>query len=100
MTASHGQASGRVHIVHTEDDMHAMPDGAVLVIAAARPEYTPLFRRACAVVCDTGGATSHAAIIAREYKVPCVVATRDATSRLQNGMPVDVDATAGRVKIL
>ena len=100
MTACRGQAQGCVHVVHTEADMDRMPQGAVLVIAAARPEYTPAFRRAVAIVCDSGGVTSHAAIIAREYKIPCVVATRMATKQLQNGQAVRVNADAGLVEIV
>ncbi len=100
MTACRGQATGAVHIVHTEADMDAMPENAVLVIAAAHPDFTPAFARAVAVVCDTGGATSHAAIIARECKVPCVVATRHATKQLKNGQRVEVNADRGEIRIL
>jgi len=63
-----------------------------------RPEYLPLFKKAAAVVTDAGGILSHAAIVARELKKPCVIGTQNATKRLNNGDRVEVDATHGTIK--
>jgi hypothetical protein len=63
------------------------------------PLGTPLFARAAAVVTDTGGVGSHSSIVAREYGIPCVVGTGDATARLRDGQVVTVDGNAGVVRI-
>ena len=56
--------------------------------------------RACAIVTDEGGVTSHAAVIAREFGIPCIVGTRGATKALKTGDLVEVDADKGLVRIL
>ena len=61
------------------------------------PDWLPTIRRAAALVTDTGGMTCHAAIVARELGVPCVVGTRTATRDLHDGTTVTVDGTHGRV---
>lgn len=100
MTASRGYATGKVYIVRHVSDIADMPDKAILIINQARPEYTSAFARAAAVVCDQGGVTSHAAIIAREYGVPCVVATRRASELFTRGMLVEVDANRAEIRLL
>lgn len=65
-----------------------------------RPDYVPLMHKAGAIVTDEGGLTSHAAIIARELKVPCVVGTRLAMRVLKNGDRVEVDAINGVIKVI
>jgi pyruvate,water dikinase len=69
----------------------------VLVTPYTNPAWTPLFAHAAAVVVDTGGVTSHAAIIAREYQIPAVMATVEGTRRLADGQRVRVDGTRGLV---
>ncbi len=100
MTASRGYATGITYVVTQEADMAGMPDKAILIINQARPEYTELFGRAAAVVCDQGGVTSHAAIIAREYGVPCIVATKQATKYFPTGMRVEVDANRAEIRLV
>jgi pyruvate,water dikinase len=62
------------------------------------PAWTPLFATAAAVVADAGGALSHTAIVAREYGIPCVVATRTACRDLRTGDWLEVDGNAGEVR--
>jgi rifampicin phosphotransferase len=69
----------------------------VLVAPWTNPSWTPLFSVAAAVVVDTGGPASHAAIVAREYGIPAVVGTVDGTTVLSDGMVVTVDGATGRV---
>jgi len=71
----------------------------VLVCPITSPVWSVLFPSVGALVTDTGGILSHPAIIAREYRVPAVVATRDATRRLRDGQPVTVDGNAGTVEM-
>jgi pyruvate,water dikinase len=69
----------------------------VLVAPVTNPAWTPLFQRAVAVVVDTGGAASHAAIVAREYGIPAVMGTINGTKELQDGQWVQVDGSRGLV---
>jgi len=61
------------------------------------PDLTPAFSKVAAVVTDEGGLMSHAALVAREKKVPCVIGTRTATRTFKTGEKVFVDATSGIV---
>lgn len=97
---SAGVAEGPVRIVNSPAEFSKLQAGDVLVAAYTNPTWTALFQRAAAVVVDTGGAGSHAAIVAREYGVPAVMGTRDGTRRLQDGQRVRVDGGAGRVFVL
>ena len=72
-------------------------DGEVLVAPTTSPEWMPALMRAAAVVTDTGGMASHAAIVARERRIPCVVGVAGATERLVDGEVVTVDGSAGTV---
>jgi pyruvate,water dikinase len=97
--ASAGRATGAVRIVHGPDDFAAFAQGEVLVARATSPAWTPLFARAAAVVTDGGTLAAHASLVAREYGIPAVVGTGDATARLHDGQIVTVDGTAGSVTI-
>jgi pyruvate,water dikinase len=97
--ASAGRATGPVRIVHGPEDFAGFTDGDVLVAKATAPAWTPLFARAAAVVTDGGTLAAHASLVAREYGIPAVVGTGDATHRLHPGQLVIVDGTAGTVTI-
>jgi pyruvate,water dikinase len=97
--ASAGRAVGPVHIVRGPDDFASFRTGDVLVAKATAPAWTPLFARAAAVVTDGGTLAAHASLVAREYAIPAVVGTGDATQRLHPGQVVTVDGTAGTVTI-
>jgi phosphoenolpyruvate synthase/pyruvate phosphate dikinase len=84
-------------VVRDATEFDRLSRGEVLVTPYTNPAWTPLFDRAAAVVVDTGGAMSHAAIVAREYGIPAVMATVDGTARLPDGRPVRVDGTRGVV---
>jgi len=98
--AQPGKAAGIVRIVLDPFNPGRFDTGDILVTAMTRPEYLPLFKKAAAVVTDGGGILSHAAIVARELKVPCVIGTLNATKRLKSGESVEVDAGAGTAKII
>ena len=100
IVASRGIAKGNVKIVKTIKDMDKVKKGDVLVASTTRPDLMPALRRCSAIVTDTGGITSHAAIIARELKLPCIVGTKIATQVLKDGDLVEVDANKGVVNIL
>lgn len=96
---SGGSARGRVRVVHAETIDDLQP-GEVLVAKVTDVGYTPAFAYAAAVVTELGGPTSHAAIVAREFGVPCVVNARGATARLVTGTVVEVDGATGEVTVL
>lgn len=92
-----GEASGTVRVLLDVADGGRLQDGEVLVAQMTNPDWLPTMRRASALVTDTGGMTCHAAIVARELGVPCIVGARTATKDLQDGTVVTVDGTHGRV---
>lgn len=95
--AGGGTASGTARIIREPAEFGRMRAGDVLVCPYTNPSWTPLFQRAAAVVVDSGGAGSHAAIVAREYGIPAVMGTGDGTGALTDGAPVRVDGDTGRV---
>jgi rifampicin phosphotransferase len=94
---SPGKASGPARIVHNSSEFGKLQPGDVLVAPVTNPAWTPLFQHAAAVVVDTGGAASHAAIVAREYGVPAVMGTLNGTQQLTDGQWVQVDGSRGLV---
>ena len=92
-----GQASGTVRVLADVAEGGRLQDGEVLVAQMTNPDWLPTMRRAAALVTDTGGMTCHAAIVARELGVPCIVGARTATKDLSDGAVVTVDGTHGRV---
>jgi pyruvate,water dikinase len=97
LAAAPGTASGTVRVLDTPDQGGSLAAGEILVAQMTNPDWLPTIRRAAALVTNTGGMTCHAAIVARELGVPCVVGTRTATSDLHEGTTVTVDGTHGRV---
>jgi pyruvate,water dikinase len=94
---SPGIAEGHVRVVKGPEDFDTLLAGEILVAQTTTPGWTPLFARACAVVTDTGSVLAHASLVAREYGIPAVVGTGDATRKLLDGMLVTVDGSAGVV---
>lgn len=93
---SAGIAKGPVRVL-TADSMDDLEPGEVLVSAFTDTGWTPYFSFAAAVVVDTGGEMSHAAVVAREFGVPCVVGTLRGSAVLRTGDVVEVDGATGRV---
>jgi pyruvate,water dikinase len=96
-SGSPGLARGPAKIVHDVSEFGKLQAGDVLVARATNPAWTPLFQRAAAIIVDTGGSASHAAIVAREYGVPAVMGTMHGTSTLQDGQWIQVDGSRGLV---
>ncbi|MDQ3032552.1 MAG: phosphoenolpyruvate synthase [Myxococcota bacterium] len=95
--AAPGRVSGRARIVCTAEDGDSLERGEILVAPRTSPDWMPTLRRAAALVTDGGGVTSHAAIVSRELRIPCVVGTRDATRLLRDGEVITIDGNAGKV---
>jgi pyruvate,water dikinase len=97
--ASRGVVTGRARIIRDLSESARLERGDILVCVTTAPPWTPLFAIAGAVVTDTGGVLSHSAICAREYGIPCVVATQVATHMIADGATITVDGAAGVVRI-
>ncbi len=95
-----GLVQGKVCILNREGDMRKFKERNVIVSINTAPTLTPAIRKCKAIVTDEGGLTSHAAIIARELKIPCIIGTKFATKVLKDGDLVEVDANKGIVRKL
>lgn len=97
-----GKYKGPVRIVHVREESDKMQAGDVLVAPMTDPYILPAMLKAGAIVTDEGGLLSHAAIVAREERIPCIVGTEKATKVLHDGDMVEVDAEGPRgiVRIL
>jgi pyruvate,water dikinase len=88
-------AAGRVRVVRAVSAIETVQQGEVLVAKVTDPDWEPVMRRVAAIVTDTGGRTAHAAIVSREFGLPCIVGTDNATTRLQDGDEVTVCCAEG-----
>jgi len=93
-----GKVTGMVRLVTDPQKAENFNKGDILVTGMTRPEFLPLMKKAGAVVTDAGGVLCHAAIVAREMKIPTVIGTEKATKVLKDGDEVEVDAEKGIVK--
>jgi pyruvate,water dikinase len=92
-----GVAAGPVRHVHSEADLAAFPEGAVLVAEHSSPKYAVLLGKARAVLTDAGSATGHMASLVREFDLPAIFNLRTATRDIPDGAVVTVDALSGRI---
>lgn len=97
---SRGKVVGKVKIINAENISNGIEEGCILVCEMTTPNYLPLMQKSKAVVTDLGGILSHAAIVAREMKIPCIIGTKVATKTLQDGDVIEVDADNGIVRII
>ncbi|MEW6079206.1 MAG: PEP/pyruvate-binding domain-containing protein [Thermodesulfobacteriota bacterium] len=95
--ASPGVGWGPACIVRSEEDLLSFPEGGVLVAANSSPEYVIVMPLARAIVTNLGSITGHMASLAREYKIPALLNTKNATQAIQPGEIVTVDAFGSRV---
>ena len=101
LPASFGKAVGKVKIaLSASEAINKVEKGDVLVTGMTLPDFVPAMKKAAAIITNEGGATCHAAIISREFNIPCIVGTKIATKILKDGMLVEVNANHGVVKIL
>lgn len=99
LPASAGRATGTARVIRSPEEFHRLQPGDILVCPYTDPTWTPLFALAAAVVADTGGPLSHAAIVAREYGIPAVLGVGQATS-LPDGATLLVDGTSGTITVI
>jgi len=92
-----GRVTGRVKVINRTNEMGKVEAGDILVAAQTTPDLVPAMKKAAAFVTDIGGITSHAAIVAREMKKPCIIGTKIATQVLHDNDLVEVNANEGDV---
>ena len=98
--ASSGVVEGPACIVKSVEEISRLRKGDILVCQVTNPTWAPIFQKIAAAVSDIGGSMSHAAIVAREYGLPAVVGTGNATSRIKDGQRIRVDGARGIVTLL
>ncbi|MER3459605.1 MAG: hypothetical protein C4309_14180, partial [Chloroflexota bacterium] len=95
-----GLARGPARVLRSLAEVTRLQPGDILVTETTAPPWTPLFAIVAAIVTDTGGVLSHAAILAREFGIPAVVGTGQATKLIRDGQMLEVDGSAGLVRII
>lgn len=98
--ASLGKVEAEVLIITREEDFSKMKKGTILVSVMTRPEYVPIMKKAAGIITDEGGLTCHAAVVSREFRIPCIVGTKIATRVLKDGDRVELDASKGIVRVI
>lgn len=91
-SASDGVASGLAYVLKSDHNLPSVPEGAVLVARQTSPRYVPIIGRVRAIVTDIGSVTGHMASVAREFRIPTLVGTGQATDLIPHGMEITVDA--------
>jgi phosphohistidine swiveling domain-containing protein len=100
IAASPGQVEGIARVVMTVDEFDDVAEGDILVCQMTNPAWVVLFTKIAGLVTDTGGTTSHPAVLSREFGIPAVVGTSVASKRIRTGDRIRVDGSAGTVEIL
>jgi pyruvate,water dikinase len=100
IAASPGVVEGIARVVMTVDEFDDVAEGDILVCQMTNPAWVVLFTRIAGLVTDTGGTTSHPAVLSREFGIPAVVGTSVATKRIRTGDRIRVDGSKGSVDVL
>lgn len=95
--ASPGIASGPAKVIFSPKEIDKVVQGDILIAPQTNPDFVPAMKKAVAIVTDSGGRTSHAAIVSRELGIPAVVGTGTATKNLKTGSVITVNGTTGKV---
>jgi pyruvate,water dikinase len=95
-----GVVEGPARVIMSFEDFPMLQSGEILICPYTGTAWTPLFLKIAGVVTDTGGMLTHAAIAAREYGIPAVVGTWNATKSIRSGDIVKVDGDAGVVQVI
>ena len=100
IAGSPGVVEGTARVVMTIDEFDDVTDGDILVCQMTNPAWVVLFTKIAGLVTDTGGTTSHPAVLSREFGIPAVVGTSGATRVVSTGDRIRVDGSKGVVEIL
>jgi pyruvate,water dikinase len=100
IAGSPGVVEGTARVVMTVAEFDAVRDGDILVCQMTNPAWVVLFTKIAGLVTDTGGVTSHPAVLSREFGIPAVIGTSVATHRISTGDRLRVDGSNGIVEVL
>lgn len=94
-----GKITGKVRLILSPREIKSFKKGEILVTHATSPDFIQIFKKAAGVVTDEGGLTSHAAIVSRELRIPCIVGTKNATKVLKTGDLITLEGDRGLIKL-
>lgn len=94
-----GTVSAKAFVIYgnSSDEINAFEEGCILVTRMTTPEFTHIFNKAKGIITETGGILSHAAIVSREYNIPCLVGVNGALINILTGDLITLDVAAGKV---
>jgi pyruvate,water dikinase len=98
--ASAGVVRGPARVALGSEDFERIQRGDIIVCPSSNPSWVPVFAIAAGLVTNTGGVLAHAAVVAREFGLPAVVGVAGATDKIPDGRMVEIDGTAGTVRLL
>ncbi len=98
--ASPGTARGVIKVVHSPTENYKVKNGDIMIAHTTMVDFLPAMKKAAAIVTEVGGLTCHAAVVSREFGVPCIVGLKDATKNFKDGQKVEVIADKGLITIL
>lgn len=98
--ANRGNVKGIARILNTYRDIYKVKKGDIIVATMTTPDYVQAMEKAAGFITDEGGITCHAAILSREFNVPCIVGTVNGTKEIKDGQMIELDAYNGKVYIL
>ncbi len=100
LAASPGTVEGIARVVKSPAEFDEVKQGDIMVCIMTNPAWVVVFSKVAGIVTDSGGVLSHSAVVAREFMIPAVVGTSDATKQIRSGDRIRVDGSNGVVKIL
>jgi pyruvate,water dikinase len=100
LPASSGLVEGNARVLVSSDEFEKVQKGEIAVCRMTSPAWVVLFTRISGLVTDAGGVTSHPAVVSREFAIPAVVGTSDATRRIKSGDRIRVNGSTGQVEVL
>lgn len=95
--ASPGMATGPVRMLKSAKEIHRITAGDILVAEQTNPDFVPAMRKAVAIVTQSGGRTSHAAIVSRELGIPAVVGAKGILKTVRDGSVITVNGSTGEI---
>jgi len=98
--ANRGKVKGIARVLTVYQDIYRVKKGDIIVATMTTPDYVSAMEKAAGFITDEGGVTCHAAILSREFNVPCIVGTINGTKEIQDGQMIELDAYTGKVYIL
>lgn len=98
--ANRGKVRGVARVLNTYKDIYKVKKGDIILATMTTPDYVSAMEKAAGFITDEGGITCHAAILSREFNVPCIVGTVNGTREIKDGQMIELDAYNGKVYIL